>query len=112
MDWRIFPVKRRVSGFLPTFLGDPLAEIALRVHEPDADEWDAEVARFFTMIACQDTQTTAVDGYRCVKTEFSGEVGDDVLGFASVLGTEPTPAIGLIFVEEFQYSGVLSEVRR
>src|SRR6476659_1814560 len=110
MDWRIFPIKCCVSSFLPSFLGNPLAEIALRVHEPDADQRDAKVARFLTMIPRQDAQTTAVDGDRCVKTELGGEVGNDLLGFASVLGAEPAPAIGLIFVEEFQYGGVLSEI--
>ncbi len=51
-------------------------EIALRVHEADADEGNPEVARFLAVIAGQYAQPASVDRQRLVECELGGEVGD------------------------------------
>ena len=45
LDRRVGPVQPLVAFFLPAVGGDVLVEVALRVHEADADERHAEVAR-------------------------------------------------------------------
>jgi hypothetical protein len=37
-------------------------EIALRIHESNPNERDPQIARLFTVIAGEDTQTTGVNG--------------------------------------------------
>ena len=51
-------------------------EVPLRVHEPDADERHAEVARFLAVIAGEHAETAGVDRERLVQRELGGEVGN------------------------------------
>ena len=75
-DRRIGPVQLLVDLFLPPVEGDVLAEIALRIHESDADERHTEVAGFLAVIAGQDPEAAGVDRQRLMKCEFGGKVGD------------------------------------
>ena len=76
LDRRVGPVQPLVALFLPAFGGDVLVEVALRIHEPDADERHAEVARFLAVIAGEHAETAGVDRQRLVQRELGGEVGD------------------------------------
>ena len=51
-------------------------EVPLGVHEPDADERHAQVARFLAVVARQDAEAAGVDGERLVERELGGEVRD------------------------------------
>ena len=53
-------------------------EVALRVHEPDADERHAKIAGFFAVIAGQHAKTARVDRQRLVQGEFGRKVCDRV----------------------------------
>ena len=55
-----------------------LVEIALRVHEADADERHAEVAGFLAVVAGEHAKAAGVNRQRLVKGELGGEVGDGV----------------------------------
>src|SRR5206468_11079970 len=55
---------------------DALAEVPLRVHEADADERQAEVARFLAVIAGEHAEAARVDRQRLVKRELRGEIRD------------------------------------
>ena len=76
LDRRVGPVQPLVALFLPAVGGDVLMEVALRIHEPDADERHAEVARFLAVIAGEHAEAAGVDRQRLVQRELGGEVGD------------------------------------
>src|SRR4029078_13183936 len=52
-DRRVGPVEALVAFFLQALGGDVLVEVALWIHDPDADERHAEVARLLAVIAGQ-----------------------------------------------------------
>ena len=51
-------------------------EVALRVHEADADERHAEVARLLAVIAGEHAEAAGVNRQRLMQREFGGEVRD------------------------------------
>ncbi len=51
-------------------------EVALRIHEADADERHAEIAGFLAVIAGQHAEAAGVDRQRLVQRELRGEVRD------------------------------------
>ena len=57
-------------------VAEVLVEVALRIHEADADERHAEVARFLAVIAGEHAEAARVDGQRLVQRELGGEVRD------------------------------------
>ena len=65
-----------VDLLLPAFGRHALVEVALRIHEADADERHAEVARFLAVIAGEHAEAAGVDRQRLVQRELRGEVGD------------------------------------
>ncbi len=75
-DRRIRPVEALVALFLPPFCRNMLVKITLRIHEPDADQRHAEVARFLAVIAGQHTKAAGVNRQRLVQGEFGREVGN------------------------------------
>ena len=77
-DRRVRPVDALVDFLLPAIRREALAEVALRVHEPDADQRHAEVARFLAVIAGEDAEAARVDRQRLMEREFRGEVRDDM----------------------------------
>ena len=76
MYGRVLAVEGGVGRFLPAFGRQALAKISLRIHEADADERDAQIAGFFTMVAGQDAEAAAINGNRRVEAKFGREVGD------------------------------------
>ena len=52
-------------------------EVALRIHEPDADERQPEVAGFLAMIAGQHAEAAGIDRQRLVQRELRREIRDD-----------------------------------
>ena len=78
LDRRVGPVQALVALFLPAFRRDVLVEVALRVHEADADERHAEIARFLAVIAGEHAEAAGVNRQRLVQRELGGEVRDRV----------------------------------
>ena len=76
LDRRIGPVEALVDFLLPAFRRHRLMEVALRVHEADADERNPEVARFLAVIAGEHAEAAGVDRQRLMERELGGEVGD------------------------------------
>ena len=75
-DRRVGPVDALVALFLPAVVGHALVEVALRIHEADADERHAEVAGFLAVIAGQHAEAAGVDRQRLVQRELRREIGD------------------------------------
>ena len=73
---RIDPADTFVALLLPAVIGHALAEVALRVHESDADERQAEVRGFFAVIAGEHAQATRIDRQRLVQRKLGGKVRD------------------------------------
>jgi hypothetical protein len=67
-------------------------EVALRVHEPHADQRDAEVARLLAVVAGQHAEAARVDGQRLVQGELRREVGDDLAAEVRALPFPPRGA--------------------
>src|SRR5439155_3373645 len=83
----------RVALLLPAIGIQILPEVALPVHQADADERYAEVTGTFQMVPGQDAEAAGIDGDALVDAEFGGEVGNrDALGFAAVRIAEPRAA--------------------
>ena len=78
LDRRVGPVQPLVVFLLPAVDRDALVEIALRVHEADADQRHAEVARFLAVVAGEHAEAAGVDRQRLVQRELGGEVRDDL----------------------------------
>ena len=74
-----FRVDRLVVLGLTAGLVDPLAEVAARVEEADADERDAELGRALEVVAGEDAQAAGVDRQALVNPELHAEVGDEQL---------------------------------
>ena len=75
-DRRVGPVEPLVAFFLPAFRGHVLVEVALRIHEADADQRHAEIARLLAVIAGEGAEAAGVDRQRLVQRELRREVGD------------------------------------
>ncbi len=76
LDRRVGPVQAHVDFLLPAFRRHRLVEVALRIHEADADERNPEVARFLAVIAGEHTEAAGVDRQRLVERELGREVGN------------------------------------
>ena len=75
-DRRVRPIEVLVRFLLPAFAGEPLMRVAARIHQPDADERHAEVARFLAVIAGDDAEAGAVERQRLVEGELRTHAGD------------------------------------
>ena len=51
-------------------------EVSLRVHEADTNQWNAEIAGFFAVIAGEYAKAAGIDGKRLMKRELRREVRD------------------------------------
>ena len=65
---------------LPPIWGNPLTEVAHRIHEAHANQRQAEIARFFTVITGQHTEPSCVNGQRLVQGELGGKVRNRAVG--------------------------------
>ena len=77
-----------VAFLLPAFGRHVLVEVALRVHEPYADERHAKVGGLLAVVARQHAKPAGIDGQRLMQGEFSREVGD---GRALEMGERARP---------------------
>ena len=77
-------VVRRIALDLPAGLVEPLAEVALAVEQPDADERDAEVGGGLEMVAGEHAEAARVDRQALVEPELRREVGDQEVLVATV----------------------------
>ena len=75
-DRGVHPVEHLVALFLPAVGRNVLVEVALGIHEADADERYAEVARLLAVVARQHAKTAGIDRQRLMQRELGGEVGD------------------------------------
>ena len=91
-DRRVGPVELLVDFLLPAVGRDPLAEVALRIHEADADERHAEVARFLAVIAGEHAEAAGIDRQRLVQRELGAEVRDHLLRVGARVRVPPGPA--------------------
>src|SRR6185295_13254361 len=73
---RAFPGKLLVDLLLPAFRRHALVEVALRIHEPYADERDSEIAGFLAMIASQDAKSARINRQRLMEGKFGGKIRD------------------------------------
>ena len=69
-------VEDRVGLLLPAVAGQGLAEVAVAVEQPDADDRHAEVARGLEVVAGQDAETAGVLRQHRGDAELRGEVAD------------------------------------
>ena len=74
LDWRLHPRQPLVAFLLPAVVRHPLVEVALRIHEADADERHAEIAGLLAMVAGQHAQAAGVDRQGLVQRELRREV--------------------------------------
>jgi hypothetical protein len=56
-----------------------LVKVALRIHEADADERHAEVARLLAVIAGEHAEAARINRQRLMQRELRGEVGDGLV---------------------------------
>ncbi len=79
---------------------DGLAEVAVAVEEPDADEREGHVRGRLAVVAGQHAQAAGVDAERLVEAELGAEVGDRAAQLVAVPALEPVAgAVGDVGVE-------------
>ena len=88
-DRRGIPVKGLLDPLLPPVRQDVLVEVTLRVHEPDGDNRNAEIAALFEMVTGKETQPSGVHRKGVVQTIFRGEVCNGQGTTAGILFQEP-----------------------
>ena len=77
-------VKVLPDSFLPPVRADLLVEVALRIHVPDRNQRNTEVAAFLEVVAGKETQASCIDGEGVVQAIFRGEIGDGELAGVSL----------------------------
>jgi hypothetical protein len=88
-DGQAVPVVDRVTLRLQAVVVQKLAEVPLRVREPDAHERKPEVAGRLEVVAREDTEAAGVDGQRFVQAVLHREVGDGGVGGLGKAPREP-----------------------
>ena len=79
---------------------DRLAEVALAVHEPDADQRQGHVRRGLHVVAGEDAEAAGVDAERLVEAVLGAEVGDRPVELRAVAALEPVVrAVGHVRLE-------------
>ena len=111
-DRRVGPVEPLVHFLLPAVVRYTLVEIALRIHEADADERQAEIARFLAVITREHAETAGIDRQRLMQRELRREVGDRAARLARALVCEPGVVRGAHLVEHRDGAVVLGEPDR
>ena len=89
LDRGVGPVDPFVVLLLPAVVVHALVEVALRVHEADADQRHAEVAGLLAVIAGQHAEAAGVDRQRLVQGELGREIGDGAAIVAVALAAPP-----------------------
>jgi hypothetical protein len=68
---------------------EALLEVAVLVHQPDAEEGEPQVARRLAVVAGEDAQAARVDLQALVPAELGAEIGEGTAAVAGVLPLEP-----------------------
>ena len=68
---------------------DRLAEVALAIEQPDADERQGHVAGRLHVVAGEDAEAARVDAERLVEAVLGAEVGDRAVQLVAVVALEP-----------------------
>jgi hypothetical protein len=77
-----------------------LMEVPLWVHEADADQRKAKVARFFAVITGQHAKSARIDGQRLVDRELGGEIRDQLTtGSIKLVGPPARPGSVALRIE-------------
>ena len=82
-------VERVVRIFLPAVRPQRLVEVAVRVHQPDADEGDPEFRRRLEMVPREHAESPGVDGDGLVQREFRAEVRHRAVAERGIAFVEP-----------------------
>ena len=82
-------VERVVRIFLPAVRSQRLVEVAVRVHQPDADEGDAEFRGRLEMVPREHAESPGVNGDGFVQREFRAEVRHREVAERGVARAEP-----------------------
>jgi len=77
-DRCLIEVGRRILLELPAVRSQALLEIALPIHQADADERNSQIAGALEVVAREDAQSAGVDRQALVNPELHREVGDAV----------------------------------
>src|SRR6266568_4222618 len=72
----MLPVQVLIYFFLPAFGRDPLVEVPLGIHEPNANERETKIARLLTKVTREHAQAACVNRQRLVQRKLRGEVSD------------------------------------
>ena len=72
----MLPVQVLIYFFLPAFGRDPLVEVPLGIHEPNANERKTKIARLLTKVTREHAQAACVNRQRLVQRKLRGEVSD------------------------------------
>ena len=89
---------------------DRLAEVAVAIEQPDADERQGHVAGGLHVVAGQDAEAARVDAERLVEAVLGAEVGDRAVERVAVAALEPVAgAVGHVAVEVGQDVVVLGQ---
>ena len=89
LDRHVEQIVLGVVLLLPAVDVQILAEVALLVHQADADERNAEIRGALEMIARENAQAARVDRQTLVQAELRTEVGDDRIGLSAADLLEP-----------------------
>src|SRR4029453_11606417 len=88
---------------LPAVEPQVLVEVALRVEQTNAHEWDPEIRRRLAVIAGQHAKATGVDRHGVVQPEFRAEVRDRPIDELGIMIPDPgslTRALAIRFAHE------------
>src|ERR1039457_3972843 len=89
LDGQARKIIRRVKMLLSSVRLDLLLKVPMLIKRADADEWDSEIARGFTMIAGEHTEAAGIRTQTFVKTEFGREINKRAALVARMVLGEP-----------------------
>src|SRR5213075_1349347 len=82
-DWEMIKILIQIDRCLDAVFVDLLPEIAMSIEQTNCNEIEVEIARRLAMVTGEYTKTPGIIRDRFVKTEFSREIGDRILNYAS-----------------------------
>ena len=111
--------KSSATVSLPAVGVDPLADVALRIHEPHGHHGNSQVAALLEAVPGQKAQATGVKRQGAVEAVLQGEIGDgvafgcgDVFGEPADLGLGLPAELGQGGVKCRRYSGLAAAASR
>jgi len=99
LDRCCITVEGLLDPFLPAVGQDVLVQVPFRVHEPDGNERDPEIAALLEVIAGKETKTPGIERKRVLEPVLGREVGDREIAVMRVPGGKPA-VLGIQLVPE------------